>query len=271
MPAHSNRGFTLIELMVTVVIAGIVVGIIFEFLLGQGRFARFQTAREEVQQNARVALDVISSDLRGVGPQGITDATSNSITFRAPRAWGVACRHSGSELAVIFPMAAVPALRTGADRLAVGTTFHGDVVDATGDGAAAADICNTTVVPSPPAVAADKRARVFTNVVTTSPLQPRQDVYVYDEIKYDVSTSSGMPGYWIRRRSQPNGTPQPLAGPLPSTTGLEFAYEDAAGNPTATRDDIARIRVKVTTSSRAKFNGRAQDDTDWTTIYLRNR
>ena len=259
------------ELMVAVVIAGIVVGIIFDFLLGQGRFARFQTAREEVQQNARVALDVISSDLRGVGPHGITEATANSIAFRAPRAWGVVCRHSGSSLAVIFPVAAVPALRPGADRLAVGTTFHSDVIDATGDGTAAADICNTAVAPSPLAVAADKRARLFDNVVTATPLQPRQDVYVYDEIRYDVDVSSGMPGHWIRRRSQPTATPQPLAGPLPSSGGLTFVYEDAAGTPTAALNDIARVRVKVTTNSRAKFNNRAQDDTDSTTIYLRNR
>lgn len=254
--------------MVALVISGILVGIIFQFLVGQTRFARMQGAREEVQQNARVAVDVISSDLRAVGRQGIVAAGSNSIDFRAPRAWGLVCGYSGSSLAVIFPTAAVPALRTGSDRLAIGT--HPDsiysVTDVTSDGTNAAYECNTKVNPSPQAVATDKRARLYDGVPLN--LLPRRDVYVYDELTYDVSTSTGVPGLWIRR----NG--QPLAGPLPSSGGLVFAYQDSLGNDlgsSPSANDIARVRLVVKTNSRAKFNNQAQDDTDSTIVYLRNR
>jgi Tfp pilus assembly protein PilW len=80
----------LVELMVALVISGILVGIIFQFLLGQTRFARLQGAREEVQQNARVAVDVISSDLRAVGRMGSLQPTPTRLTF-GPLAHGDSC------------------------------------------------------------------------------------------------------------------------------------------------------------------------------------
>jgi hypothetical protein len=166
---------------------------------------------------------------------------------------------------VIFPAAATPALRTGSDRLAVGTNVHA-VTDVTSDGMNAANECNTKVKPRPQALASEKRARLYDGVPLG--LLPRQDVYAYDDVTYDVSTSTSVPGLWIRR----NG--QPLAGPLPASGGLVFAYQDSLGNDLGSSpslNNIARVRLVVKTNSRAKFNNQAQDDTDSTIVYLRNR
>lgn len=270
MPARRERGFTLVELMVAIVISGILVSVIFQFLLGQGQFARMQGAREEVQQNARVGVEVISSDLRSVARGGIVSADDSTISFRAPRAWGVVCGYSGGSLAVIFPSASVPALRPDSDRLHVGT--HPDssysVTDVTSDGANAANECNTKLKPKPRALASERRARLYSG--GPAGLRARQDVYVYDEVAYAVGTSAvaGIPGKWIRR----NG--QPLVGPLPASGGLSFVYQDSLGNVLPSPPNpssIARVRVAVKTNSRAKFNNQAQDDTDSTIVYLRNR
>lgn len=269
MRARRQSGFTLVELMVALVIAGILVGVVFQFLLGQTRFARMQSAREEVQQNARVALDVISSDLRAIGPQGIIAASANSISYRAPRAWGVICGYSGGSLAVIFPGPAAPMLKAGSDSLAVGTNFH-EVSDVTGDGSAAATACNTGVTPNPPVAAAEGRARLYNLPAGAPTYQRRQDAYVYDRLTYNIGTSSGVPGTtWIRRN--PGSGAQPLAGPLPATGGLVFTYTDANGATTADPNAIRRIKVTVTINSRAKFKDQAQVDTDSTIIFLRNR
>ena len=266
MPARSERGFTLVELMVAIVISGIVIGVIFQFLLGQGRFARMQGAREEVQQNARAAVDVISSDLRAVGRQGVTWAESDSIAFRSPRAWGMVCGYAGGYLAVLFPAAAVPALSDDSDRLAVGPNGH-IVTDITSDGTNAANACNTALKPLPQAVASGKRARLYAGA--PGGLLQGQDVYVYDDIAYGADTSSvaGIRGRWIRRNNQP------LAGPI-AADGLSFVYQDSLGNTlsnTPNVGDIARVRLLVKTNSRAKFNNRPQDDIDSTIIYFRNR
>lgn len=267
MPARSKRGFTLVELMVALVIAGILVAIIFQFLVGQVRFSRLQTAREEVQQNARIAVDVISSDLRAVGRQGIVAAGSDAIAFRTPRAWGLVCGYSGGSLAVIFPAAAVPALKTGSDQLTIGAATY-PVTDVTSDGTNAANVCNTNVKPIPVAAASERRARLYDGA--PSGLLPRQDVYVYDQVAYDVggSTVTGIPGLWIRR----NG--QPLVGPLPASVGLSLVYQDSLGNTLPNPPNlnaIARVRVVVRANSQAKFNNQAQNDTDSTIVYLRNR
>lgn len=268
MRARRQSGFTLVELMVALVIAGILVGVVFQFLLGQTRFARMQSAREEVQQNARVALDVISSDLRAIGPQGIIAGSANSISYRAPRAWGVICGYSGGSLAVIFPGPAAPMLKAGSDSLAVGTSFH-QVSDVTGDGSAATTACNTGVTPNPLVAAAEGRARLYNLPAGAPTYQRGQDAYVYDRLTYDIGTSLGVPGTWIRRN--PGSGAQPLAGPLPASGGLVFVYTDANGATTVDVDAVRRIKVTVTANSRAKFKDQAQVDTDSTIIYLRNR
>ena len=266
MLARSQRGFTLVELMVALVISGIVISIIFQFLVGQARFSRLQSAREEVQQNARVAVDVISSDLRAVASQGVTWADGDSIAFRAPRAWGMVCGYPGGSLAVLFPAAAVPALSDNSDRLAIGPAGYA-VSDVTSDGTNAANACNTELKPVRRAVASERRARLYTG--GPAGLLTGQDVYVYDDVAYGVDTSSvaGILGTWIRRNNAP------LSGPVPAG-GLSFVYQDSLGNILSNPPDlgrIARVRVLVTTNSRAKFNNKAQDDTDSTFVYLRNR
>ncbi len=294
MTAHKERGFSLVELMVALVVSGILVGVVFQFLLGQGQVARFQTAREEVQQNARVALDLISSDLRAVGPQGIVEAESNRIVFHTPRAWGIVCGPSGTtDVAAIFPAAAVPVLRKdasapAADRLAIGTNsiyqFYpvNDVTPSGSNATAATTVCTNAVSANapltPPAAPALGPVRLFAFIGTRpAGLVPRREVYVYDRLEYDIglSTVAGQSaGLWIRR-SLNGGPAQPVAGPLPANGGLVFAYEDEngdnIGNPSANLANIWRVRVRVRTNSRATFKNQAQDDTDSTRIYLRNR
>jgi prepilin-type N-terminal cleavage/methylation domain-containing protein len=276
-PARSRSGFTLVELLVAVVIASIVAGVIFQALVGQTRFARSQVAREEVQQNARVALDVITSELRGIGVGGITEAGPSAIRFRSPRAWGAICNLQGSSLAVLFPAGVGATFRVAQnDSLAVvpmpgAPIFMPDVPDATSSSAAdALNRCNATLNPKPLAQAAatnEARARVFTAAPAVAAAGTM--VYVYDVVRYDVNTSN-VPGVWIRRNSQP------LAGPVLAATGLQFSYRlrnnSQTSNPTvAERDLIVAVGVTVRMESQAKFNNEAQRDTGSTTVFLRNR
>ena len=287
--------------MVAMVISGILVTVVFQFLLGQGRFARMQTAREEVQQNARFALDVITGDLRGTGSPGtLRAATTNSITVRRPRVWGVVCTFNSGNLTILFPENGMEAFKAGADSLAVldGTAPNlawnfsiGNDNTATQASAAAAACTTDNTLPgiSPdPAIAipddpAGSRARSYTGVTLSAVpgdgLRGRP-VYLYDLVTYQLgeSTVSSIPGTWIQRRvgsASSSASTQPLAGPVPASTGLAFTYSDAAGarvsNPTtqSQRDAIDRVGVRVVTNSRAGGTVQ-QTDTDSTLIYLRN-
>ncbi|MBA4159246.1 MAG: type II secretion system protein [Gemmatimonadetes bacterium] len=287
----SRAGFTLVELMVAIVISGILIGTIFQFLLGQGRFARYQGAREEVQQNARAALELITSDLRGVAPGGITVAGESEIVIRAPRAWGVVCGYINNDLAVIFPES--PALAAG-DSLAFyagsGLWSFVAVTDETAaNGQATITSCNLSN-PRPALSASSAadiaRVRLFRGPgipppTGLAPLAPATELYLFQQVSYDVHTYAAnepLPGIWIRRAAAA-ATPQPFAGPLPDGAGLSFRYYDAAGADitgvlvagSTSANLVDRVDVSVRTASTARFANQPQTNAAGSTVSLRNR
>ncbi len=71
---RSQRGFTLAELLIVVAILGFMMGALFT-LQRQGQLAyMIGSARVEVQQNARLALEMMTSEIRSA--QAVTDATT---------------------------------------------------------------------------------------------------------------------------------------------------------------------------------------------------
>ncbi len=88
-----RSGFTLVELLIVTMIAGIVLAAVYQTLISQQRVVRQSYAIIGSQQNVRTALEVISSDLREVSAtdNDITGAAGNSISLRALRKAGVVC------------------------------------------------------------------------------------------------------------------------------------------------------------------------------------
>lgn len=62
-----REGFTLIELLIATLILGIILGVVFNILIQNQKSARTNELLAEAQQNARVAMDMIASDLRMAG------------------------------------------------------------------------------------------------------------------------------------------------------------------------------------------------------------
>ena len=71
-----SRGFTLVELMITVLISGFVIIAIYTAYQAQQRSHNAQNQVSEMQQNQRVALDSLARNLRMVGynPQDLQNA-----------------------------------------------------------------------------------------------------------------------------------------------------------------------------------------------------
>ncbi|MBI5149864.1 MAG: prepilin-type N-terminal cleavage/methylation domain-containing protein [Candidatus Omnitrophica bacterium] len=81
------RGFTLVEAMVTVIIFTFILGICYTLLISGSDSWETNSARVELQQELRKAMDWIAQDLRQAGSASITNvpadgATYTSITFR---------------------------------------------------------------------------------------------------------------------------------------------------------------------------------------------
>ena len=81
-----EKGFTLIEILISIAIFGLVMGVMYSLYISMNRTTVNQTDILEVQQNVRIALDRLSRDIRMAGalvPAGTTgiQAGSNATTL----------------------------------------------------------------------------------------------------------------------------------------------------------------------------------------------
>jgi prepilin-type N-terminal cleavage/methylation domain-containing protein len=81
----NERGFTLIELMIALAIAGILLVSIYNLYISQSTTYTVQEQVSDMQQNARVAMDIVSRHIRmaGFGQPGWTTINGTSgITYK---------------------------------------------------------------------------------------------------------------------------------------------------------------------------------------------
>jgi prepilin-type N-terminal cleavage/methylation domain-containing protein len=292
--ARQTAGFTLVEVLVALTIALILSGVVFQLIRGQSRFVTVQSAREEVQQNTRGALELMASELRSVEPGGLVETDSNSVSFLLPRAWGLYCGGTATQMSAVFPdfptemralnsasgviadtAAATPPRKWGPSPVDAARATVTAI--ATFDVTAAGNPCaalRPTTIPSP----SSQGLRLDGTNLPTPPVGNL--VYLYQYVRYDVAQSGGE--WWIRRSNGMSGAStvqQPLAGPIPAGAGLRFRYwEGAAGNQLGprrtTRADLTRVArngIAVRTQSRARSGSAVQQQADSLTVLLWNR
>jgi prepilin-type N-terminal cleavage/methylation domain-containing protein len=289
---RGRAGFSLVEVLVALVLAVLLGGVIFKVVQGESRFARVQSAREEVQQNSRGAMEILGTELRSVQRAGLVSAGSNSVSFLLPRVWGVSCGKTGGVLAAIFPAAGgvsfdiTTASGLLGDTSVAGSGKWGPSPNPTPSLRAtvtaltpinpglgvAGNVCSIrTTVPANGLLAA------YTVTGTNIPDVPAGNtLYLYQLVSYDVAQSGTE--WWIRRNlGSGTTTQQPLAGPLNGSAGLALTYFDTAGatltppiTALATLQTVARIGIRVNTISRTQ--GRTNlTDTQSTSVVLRNQ
>src|SRR5687767_5919254 len=93
----NRRGFSLIELIISMIMALIILGSVVQVMITQGRGYRKQREIVDIRDTGRQAASLLAWDLRqsviGEGPLAAMGA--NSIAIRSPRAVGTICgRHA---------------------------------------------------------------------------------------------------------------------------------------------------------------------------------
>ena len=293
--ANRRAGFTLIELLVAVVLTGILATILFQMIRGQTAFTQMQSAREEVDQNTRGALELISSELRAVPSAGIVSAGADRITFRLPRVWGVLCAPAepGSAIA-IFPPGVMPAEFDALDastnaswgiaiqRLGTENEYQTYTINGKFENNAT---CNDNLSQPFVGVATPPEGQGVTYGAALPPVSGIGGrVFLYETVTYDVAASSdaAIPGVWLRR-SYGARTPQqqPLAGPLdtrdPDVKPLAFRYlcNGTELSPAALATPVGRlavtsVEVQIGMISRESTRSVQQMERDTQLIHLRN-
>lgn len=294
------RGFTLVELLVGLVIGAILITVILRMVTGQTRFALVQGAREEVQQNARGALEIVGSELRTAVAAGLVRADDREIVLMLPRLWGVACGSpaGSTDIVAVFPAAPGLTIPTGAGRgLLVQTDdleWHGWTTNLNSNQRAAISAVAAFALGDPPAAPCNQttpagQVAAFrfsgpNNAILN--VEPGAIVVVYELVRYDLAENAA--GEWWLRRSNGwtqggglNGfstTMQPLAGPV-DRDAVRFRY--FSGNPSAEigapgidqalLSSVRMVQFTVRTLSRSKLDGTLQEQEEGeVTVQLRN-
>jgi prepilin-type N-terminal cleavage/methylation domain-containing protein len=298
MFSTDRRGFTLVELLIAVLIAGLFAIAMFNFVSSQARFTKVQSAREEVDQNLRGALEILASELRSVPGGGILRADSNAMSFLLPRVWGMYCGYEvgAQKHHIVFPAG------TAANNYdAIPTDFvpgTGNrwmlVVDSTTSGSGMYEsaiitdsatvttgTCVTAGVPLTGQAVNPVGVR-FGVSPAALPVLPAtgNGAYIGQPVKYDKASATlgGRTAVWLRRNmGNDTVSMQQLAGPLATTAAtpaLRFDYycgttAVATGTP-ALNSKITSVRVILTVQSRPSTQSVLQTTADTLTVHLRN-
>jgi len=222
-----NRGFTLIEVLIAVVLMAILATALTRILLSDSRFVSKQEAMITARQTARAAMNVMSVDLRMVSDSGLLAASADSVYFRSPFAYGMACTASGGERIVsLLPTdsamyaSATPAgiarRRAGLYSFLQGITLTSSV------NAVACTADSVRVVPD----------GFLVGITPDTAAMSGEIIYLYQTVAFRFMASTDMPGRRGLWRRIGAGAYEELAAPFDSTARFRFLV-----GPNLTRTD----------------------------------
>ncbi len=248
--SKARDGFTLVELLISMIVAAIVGAGLLRLVLGQARFMDQQEAHREARGVARSGINRLLSDLRavengsaaGIGGLAAAAAGGQDFTIRVPYAFGLICSHglpvAGVTTVSLLPVDAAlfaePGFSGFAVRSAAGVYSYRTGVALVSPGTAAN--CQN---PGPdsihtlPSINGSPAGRVINLTgLTLLPVPPRGSiVFLYRRIRYEFKASVILPGRVGLWRTTLDGIAPPteeLAAPFDATARVNFYVGSAA-------------------------------------------
>jgi prepilin-type N-terminal cleavage/methylation domain-containing protein len=254
---RNQRGFTLVELLVVLLIMIVVTGGIYRLLNSTQRLTRAQTERIDLQSNVRSAAIIVPNELReintvvggGATQIDIIAKSDTSIIYRAMRGLGLVCAGTTStQLRLSSWMGyrapdqtrdAVYVFNDGA-KTAIGSDDSWDSRAVTGV------VTGNTCAVGVPATTL--------NIANLGRVPNIGDpVRTFEVMELSLYENSGQ--WWLGMRSvSGGGALQPLLGPLASANGIRFGFYDANGAVTAVLGNVKSIVVTVNGVSNVKVS-----------------
>jgi len=309
MARFERSGFTLIEIMVSLTLLGVVVGALLTTVINQQRFYVSAADIIEMRDNLRQAGDLLPMELRGVAPAvpgEITAMQDTALEFRAPTGTSVLCTVSLVRTTITVPPVALSArsgLTTWMSPPVLGDSLF--ILDPNG---ALPDVYRGHAITGNPSVGTCPQSPVgFTGSVAEAnaavqlsispPLSATTPIGVpirfVRRVRYSLYRSAAdlqwYLGYrdFVGSRAPQWSSIQPVSGPfLPYAAagagGLRFTYRDSLGTALTSLVDAnrvrrvemmvrARSRTTVRTSGLSGSNNGYYRDSVNVTIALRNR
>jgi prepilin-type N-terminal cleavage/methylation domain-containing protein len=253
-----TRGFTLLELLITLVIFVLVAGMFYGSIQLTQRTSRAQTERSMLQGNVRAAVRILSAELQeiAVNPTGgttdIVAMDDSSITYRSMRASGVTCNVGASQVVFRASNGLLSSSRNvtpGRDSLLL--FVDGDSLTTSDDAWVGLQITATPSAATCPD--GTTGLRVQTSAVPGTGVLVPGPARTFEVMQLATLRSGGL--NYIGARSVSAGQSlTPFIGPIDSTTGVRFRYYDASGATTASRTSVRQIDIMVRGATRTPIN-----------------
>ncbi|MFL5554477.1 MAG: PilW family protein [Gemmatimonadaceae bacterium] len=253
IPASSQRkGFTMIEVIVSLVVGLIVMGGVVQLMTVQSRGYGKQREQVDISETAREASALLSWDLRQAGIAGspFVAMGSNNVSIRSPRGLGTICgRHpllaryglwktAGTIPATVDDTALVYQIGRGAwtklKITAVGTPAAMGVPACKWAGA------------RPPDVVVEFAVGAITDTSWIKVGAPFRNFRRVEYAEYQENNR-----WWLGRRVGAAVSYEKLTGPLlpPASNGLTFTYYDTLGAVTANPAAVGSVAFTLRTES----------------------
>lgn len=284
----TRRGFTLVELLLSLILLTAVGAVTYKLLVNTQRVSRYQSQHIGMQDNGRSGSLIIANELREVGYDqitatelaalqlryaGFTPAAAvnsdliaigpDSITYRAMRGLGYTCQLNTANGDVTVYNAAADArkwqsLRTLTTTDSVMLFVENDPTTATDDMWVPAGVTVAPVAQNCPDGSAGLRFRValpagyvpaIATLFNAANMPLGGPVRAFEIMQMRAYVSGGKTWLGMRARPSAGTTLEPVLGPLNTATGLALDYRDANNVATAVANNVRSIAVTLQTVS----------------------
>jgi prepilin-type N-terminal cleavage/methylation domain-containing protein len=231
----SRRGVTLVELLITLLVFGILGTALARLMISNSRYVSRQETLLEARQTARAAMNVMLPELRMVSDGGLVAAAPDSVTTRVPYAFGVLCRNDYAVLAP--PDSTVYATATPAGiafQVPSGLYQFDPSVTVVGTTTSTSD-CDADSIR---AIPGGQRIQL-----SVSNLAPAGRIfYLYQTVTYKFAASAALPGRRALWRRAAGAAAEELLAPFDTAARFRFLVGSRLTPQTAVPSPISNIR-----------------------------
>ena len=264
-----RRGFTLIELMLSLSMLSVVSATLYRLLWSSQQLTRAQSDRISLQSTVRGAALVVGAELRELSsaPGGsavendILSLGAHALSYRAMRGFGYTCQGLTGSLRIarnVFTGFRDP--QAGRDSVLI---FAPGLVSSADSGWSALAITGVSTAGSCPGGSA---FTVSTGAAVAVPAGT--PVRIFEPMQLAAYESGNES--WLGMRSLATGESiQPLFGPLAKAEGFELRFLDAVGGATLTPSAVRSIVVTIRATGSEPRGAPASEEVT-TQIALRN-
>lgn len=275
MPHAAGRrrhGFSLIELIITLVLVAIIGVAAGRMLMSQTRFYSRLAGQKDARSVTRNARNIIQTELSMVeAGTGVVAASNDSIRVRMPILWGVLCQNSTIMNlpydSAVFAMASYAGYALK-DTTAAGTYTY--TTSTTAPSAGTATEC--TAAPVNITAPTNGGYLSLSPSVTGTAGSP---VFLYQEVTYKFASSAIVSGKRGLFRRIANGAAEELLAPFDTTAKFRFynLFADTAQTTVPALANIRGVELMLDAQSPTRTSGQANPEAASikTAIFFRNR